>query len=140
MKPALGSKPKSGYFAQPGWVLPFVLWASLCGAATRLHASSVIDINRSNGITLSLSGPLAENTSVTVTLEGAPPPGPAGESPFGVGIRLNGWLVANPTPLWDPEEQTWSFTWHIPPGQRFATCLVQVTSNGQLTQQSFEVD
>ncbi len=139
MKPALGSNAKSRWFAQSRWVLPFLLWVFLCGPATRLHASPV-KVHRANGITISISGPLAANTWVTVTIEGAPPPGPDGDPPFGVGVRLNGWLVVNPTPVWDPEEQTWSFSWHIPPGQRFATCLVQVTSNGQLTQQSFEVN
>ncbi len=137
MKPALGSNAKSRHLTRSCWVLSFVLWVFLGSSAPVLHASSMI---RSNGITISISGPLTENSAVTVTIEGAPPPGPDGQPPFGVGIRLNGWLVANPIPVWDPEEQTWTFTWHIPPGQRFATCLVQVTSNGQITQQSFEVN
>ncbi|MCA9322381.1 MAG: hypothetical protein KDB53_16685 [Planctomycetes bacterium] len=100
-----------------------------------LTAHGALDANGRlpQGSTVTINGPLLANSPISVDIEGAPPPTPDGSPTFGLGIRLNGWTHANPPAVWNPETQTWTVTWHIPPGQRGAFCEVVFSSDRIIT-------
>lgn len=87
-------------------------------AALLLLVLSPLADAQSGPLLVSLGGPLLADSTLDIAVEGAPPPGPAGDPPAGLvaAVRMNGMIVKLPKLTWDPEDGVWRTTWHIPPG------------------------
>lgn len=116
-----------------------------CGSVSDLSVAEAMTggprVGQQNPI-VSTGGSGASGSTLTGTVEGIAPPVVIDESATAyVTIRLNGWIVEQPTLLWDEEEQVWTFKYSIPPGQKDAVVTITVTdaTTGNTTTQTLIV-
>ena len=109
------------------------------GAMASIQGS---DGSLSDGITISVPGPVLADSVQKICIEGVGRPTTEHpKAPFAGFVYVNHWMIELSAAMWDETEKCWCFAWTIPPGLQGAQATITLVGlNGAVQSRSVSIN